>query len=386
MKKLILLIPLLLLPLLSCSSSSDNVIPPYDATKKIKLLTNASGENISLVSSEVNDYMNDVNAISTYKDLKRDYQNKVTISFNEEGVTTSHYQIDVALDMKFTNKVSFKTYKNSVDITNLFVNQYYYYRVTNLLNGEQSNIGYFKTNDSPRFITLENIYNVRDLGGIDSSTIKQGLVYRGAELNKHYSLSENDLKIFVDDLRIKTDLDLRKTGETDGITKSPISEDINYINLAGFDSYQKLTSSDQKELYHDALVTFADINNYPIYMHCYQGADRTGTLTAVIAGLMGINEEKIAKDYELTTFAGKDQNDTSYYRNVGGKGYNFIFKNISMLYPSDSIKDSVEKYCIEGLGLTEEEVTSIRDILSGKVVSEIKNNFTTFCDSLIYSN
>ena len=57
-----------------------------------------------------------------------------------------------------------------------------------------------------------------------------------------------------------------------------------------------------------------------------------------------------------------------------------------MLYPSDSIKDSVEKYCIEGLGLTEEEVTSIRDILSGKVVSEIKNNFTTFCDSLIYSN
>lgn len=70
MKKLILLIPLLLLPLLSCSSSSESVIPPFDASKKIKLLTNASGENISLVSSEVSDYINDVNAISTYKDLK----------------------------------------------------------------------------------------------------------------------------------------------------------------------------------------------------------------------------------------------------------------------------------------------------------------------------
>ncbi len=382
MKKLIFLIPLLLLPLFSCSSNSDSIIPPYDANKKIKLLTNASGEEINLVSQEVNDYINGVNKISTYQNVKKDYQNKVTISFSEEGVTNSHYQVDVSLDMKFSNVSSYKTYKHTLEITNLFSNQYYYYKVTNLNNKEVSNIGYFKTADTPRFITLENIYNVRDLGGIDTSVIKQGLVYRGAELNKHYSLSENDLKVFVDDLQLKTDLDLRKTGETDGITKSPISEDLNYINLPGFESYRNLTTEDQKSYYHDALVTFADVNNYPIYMHCYQGADRTGTLTAVIAGLMGIDEDKIAKDYELTTFAGKDQNDTSYYRNVAGKGYNFIFKNIQMLYPATSLQESVEKYCIEGLGLLDSEVSQIQDILSGKTSVNIKSNFVTFCNAL----
>ncbi len=380
MKKPILLLPLLLLPLIGCGNKTDPNIPPYDANKKIELLTNSTGEEINLAADEVNDYINGVNKISKYKDVKRDYQNKVTLSFKEEGVSSSHYQIDVSLDMNFENVSSYKTYKHSIEITNLFSNQYYYYKVTNLNNKEESNIGYFKTSDTPRFITLDNIYNVRDLGGIDTSYIKQGLVYRGAELNKHYSLSENDLKIFVDDLQIKTDLDLRKTGETDGITKSPISEDLNYINLPGFDSYQKLTTDDQKSYYHDALVTFADINNYPIYMHCYQGADRTGTLTAVIAGLMGISEDKIAKDYELTTFAGKDQNDTSYYRNVSGKGYNFIFSNIQMLYPADSLKDSVEQYCIEGLGLTSDEVNQIRNILSGKTLSNIKSNFVTFCN------
>jgi protein-tyrosine phosphatase len=383
MKKLIFLIPLLLLPLFGCSSSSsDSIIPPYDENKKIKLLTNASGEELNLVASEVNDYMDGVNKISTYQNVKRDYQNKVTLSFQEEGVANSHYQIDVSLDMNFSNVSTHKTYKHSLEITNLFSNQYYYYKVTNLNNKEVSNIGYFKTSDSPRFITLDNIYNVRDLGGIDTSIIKQGLIYRGAELNNHYSLSENDLKIFVDDLQIKTDLDLRKSTETNGITKSPISEDLNYINLSGFDSYQKLTSDDQKSYYHDALVTFADVNNYPIYMHCYQGADRTGTLTAVIAGLMGISEDKIAKDYELTTFAGKDQNDTSYYRSVSSKGYNLIFKNIQMLYPADSLKDSVEKYCIKGLGLTSDEVNNIRDILSGKTLVNIKSNFVTFCGAL----
>jgi hypothetical protein len=67
MKKLIFLIPLLLLPLFGCSSSSssDSIIPPYDENKKIKLLTNASGEELNLVASEVNDYMDGVNKIST---------------------------------------------------------------------------------------------------------------------------------------------------------------------------------------------------------------------------------------------------------------------------------------------------------------------------------
>ena len=39
-----------------------------------------------------------------------------------------------------------------------------------------------------------------------------------------------------------------------------------------------------------------------MYFHCAGGADRTGTLAFLIEALVGVSENDLSKDYELTTF------------------------------------------------------------------------------------
>ncbi|MBO7515848.1 MAG: serine hydroxymethyltransferase, partial [Lachnospiraceae bacterium] len=44
----------------------------------------------------------------------------------------------------------------------------------------------------------------------------------------------------------------------------------------------------------------------PVYYHCQNGADRTGTMGFLIVALLGMGESDLAKDYELTTFCEVD--------------------------------------------------------------------------------
>lgn len=47
----------------------------------------------------------------------------------------------------------------------------------------------------------------------------------------------------------------------------------------------------------EALKVLADHTNYPILIHCTQGKDRTGLVTALALAAAGIDEEKIIEDY-----------------------------------------------------------------------------------------
>jgi hypothetical protein len=45
-------------------------------------------------------------------------------------------------------------------------------------------------------------------------------------------------------------------------------------------------------------------NNEIVYMNSTYGAERTGTLAFLINGLLGVSEEDLSKDYELSSFSG----------------------------------------------------------------------------------
>lgn len=49
-----------------------------------------------------------------------------------------------------------------------------------------------------------------------------------------------------------------------------------------------------------ALLVFADPQNYPIEIHCTQGKDRTGLVSALIMAIAGVPHDVIVNDYAKT--------------------------------------------------------------------------------------
>lgn len=50
----------------------------------------------------------------------------------------------------------------------------------------------------------------------------------------------------------------------------------------------------------EAMMVFADSQNYPIEIHCTQGKDRTGLVSAFILSIAGVPDEIIINDYAKT--------------------------------------------------------------------------------------
>lgn len=50
----------------------------------------------------------------------------------------------------------------------------------------------------------------------------------------------------------------------------------------------------------EALMVFADPQNYPIEIHCTQGKDRTGMVSALILSIAGVPQDIIVNDYAKT--------------------------------------------------------------------------------------
>lgn len=180
-------------------------------------------------------------------------------------------------------------------------------------NGEIGAVYYWKVNDSPvrsfatealppRWIRVDGITNVRDAGGWKTEsgkTIRQGLLYRGSEMDIHVTITDEGIRTMREELGIRTDLDLR--GEVVGKRfDSPLGADVQYC-LLPIKAYDQLMK-DPANL-REVFALLADRDNYPVYYHCWGGADRTGSLAFLLGGLLGVPEGDLLVDYELTSLA-----------------------------------------------------------------------------------
>ena len=183
---------------------------------------------------------------------------------------------------------------------------------------------------SVRFIKTDYVANLRDMGGweVPNGIIKYGKLYRGAEIpslaSKMYKL-DNDL-ITLSKLNIGAEVDLRTDEEAYQTkrwnTQTYGSQDISQIPgasyvqntmqgyMLGINFGRGLSDKTVRAL----RTIIEDVNEGTIvYFHCAAGADRTGTIAFMIEGLLGVSENDMDKDYELTTFA-----DTYRYRTYDG--------------------------------------------------------------------
>lgn len=349
------------------SASASDVIDPDDSEdpgdsedsseikdEKIVLKEIPGAGNVKLVDDAVREYLSasdvseQIAALPQVKVSKDAGALPVKLAWNGNG--SVKYTIYVADNENFDNATSYVVsgFTRELDIYNLLPSTTYYWKVAGD-RSDMSDTSVFKTEDlSVRLIYAEGTSNIRDLGGwnADDSFVNYGKIYRGNQLNGYGNwgnnkLTENGLKTFKDDLKIKTEIDLRTQDKDDA------NQTVNFVDASlpyykyTIGQYTDIlepsvwnalphdgnTPVDSTENKNDArrlayatgnavrnenamrrslkgiFEVLADERNYPVYIHCNAGADRTGTVAFLINGLLGVSEADLIRDYELTSFS-----------------------------------------------------------------------------------
>lgn len=287
---------------------------------------------------------------------------KIVLECPVEG---AKFKVEYGTRADYSDAVTVNTTGKSIAVNNLLRNTKYYVRITATANGiTRQAESSFKTADiGPRVMTVGGITNVRDLGGYETSfgkTTLQGLAFRGAQLDiKGTSrLTAQGAELLGTDIALGLEIDLRTASETGGLTKSIVTS-AKYLN-SRIGSYTAAFSSDQKELFRQIFASYADVNNYPIYVHCVYGADRTGTVCYILNAQLGVDEKTLIQDYEFTTFS--DAGLRSAATNAEMKAFLTSFNALSGSTPAEK----AENYLLS-IGVTNEEISTIRGIFFGEI-------------------
>ncbi len=164
-----------------------------------------------------------------------------------------------------------------------------------------------------RIVNVDGVSNVRDIGGYKAqgtSTVKYGMIYRGARLN---AMTDDGIATFTQELGIKTELDVRygtdggKVVELAGVAYkqlgmwayNSILPDTCQPKVSGAGLFDPRTIEGIKGVFE----TIANPSNLPVYIHCTAGADRTGTICYLINGVLGVEYSDLVQDFELTSFS-----------------------------------------------------------------------------------
>ena len=221
--------------------------------------------------------------------------------------------------------------------------------------------------DRVRWIAVPGLRNVRDIGGWTG--LQSGRVYRGSAFMWHDKTNEayaaespRAQKILVDRLGLRAELDLRGVEERmidskRGVPKHSFSEYGIRSLCAPVGNYMGAFDGSGNS-WRKALLAFADPANYPIYVHCAGGADRTGTVIFILEALCGVPEWKLDIDYELTGLAKcfnvRRRTDT------GTLCYKKFKDALRTRYAGATMNEKVEDYCRKFMKLTDAEIRAIR--------------------------
>ena len=177
----------------------------------------------------------------------------------------------------------------------------------------------------PRHIEIEFAGNLRDLGGYqtrEGRTVAWRRLFRSGELRHK---TERDVARLRQETGLASVLDLRGDTEIKEESVKLLYEvGIRYHNVPLITGGRDPGSDDEEELFkrftnmgefyvyllgHEdfseklarALEVIANSENHPILFHCTVGKDRTGILAAAVLNILGVADEDIITDYNLTT-------------------------------------------------------------------------------------
>jgi protein tyrosine/serine phosphatase len=200
-----------------------------------------------------------------------------------------------------------------------------------------------------RVIALEGCLNFRDLGGYPTEagrTVRWRHVYRSDAL---HLLTAADVARVRDELGVQTVIDLRSTAELESDGRGRLAgESLGFLHLPLFDGVvtaeapaRAMTLADRYVLLAAQarariariVTTLAEADGAVVY-HCAAGKDRTGVVSAVVLGLLGVRDEIIVADYA----ASQANLDAIIERLLAAEGYQAMLEAL----PPDTLHAAPE--------------------------------------------
>ena len=224
-------------------------------------------------------------------------------------------RVEVSEQNTYANPIVFTINKDAAeyDLYNLIPGKTYYYRIVSVKAGAETAVstGVLEPSGMLRWLLVDGTWNVRDMGGwpgLGGHAIKYGQLFRGGQLtnpNSPYNvLITSAGKEAMRNAGIRAELDLRSSSQAHYSTASfaDNSYAADFINIATTSARMWKFDADNSNIKAIQWVIDELKAGKPVFYHCQNGADRTGTIGLLIGALLGMSDGDLAKDYELTTF------------------------------------------------------------------------------------
>ena len=103
----------------------------------------------------------------------------------------------------------------------------------------------------------------------------------------------------------------------------------------------------------------SDKNNYPLMYHCNIGTDRTGLITYMLNGLLGVDQEDLFIDYEFSNLGKIDGT-----RNRNSLISNYVYTlNLSS---GNTLSEKIANYLLN-IGINQIQIDTIIDLFTEKI-------------------
>ena len=350
--------------------------------KIIPVIVNITDDNIqqySVENSVVSGYMNNVqyvgtdystSLVGTYHDdnsvVRKDWPTAVTLKwlvFN--GATNQHLIVSKNADFGYpivdTQPGALGNQDSTYRIEGLDPQIIYYYKITGNVDGKTLTLtsSAFKASGIVRMIKLQNVSNVRDLGGwtgYNGHKVKYGALYRGSRLIDNTAnggmamVNSEETNYLFSTLKIKGELDFRNSTESTNAGSVLSVRTGKFKKISDADQYLggNILNGDAYIEAMNQIITWLK-GNRNVYMSGSLGAERTGTMAFLINGLLGVSESDLAKDYELSSFSSDKSADVLCKRSDAV--YADMVSAIKSLN-GDNLQQKIYKYFKEGIGGT----------------------------------
>ena len=285
----------------------------------------------------------------------------VTVSYEIKGMPyntqVTSGTLEVSEDELFTapRRFTMEGTLCSAEVPLLKANTKYYFRITlTLSNGVTTGTyGSFKTADTPRILSIDGVPNVRDIGGwktADGKVIRQGLLYRGGEMDgavkEEYKITQTGIDQMVHILKVRTELDLRDG--TDGI--GALGDGVKRVNYHT-PAYGNIFKDNGKAAVGRVFSVLAKEQAYPLYLHDTYGMDQTGTVCYLLEALLGVSEEDLMRDYRMSILC---------HGGLHNSDMNAFVEQFNKL-PGETPQQKAEGF-LKDAGVTDAEIAAIREI------------------------